>query len=173
MKLDLKKRYIFISLIILVTDLISKALVVKHLPLYDKVDIIKGFFSLVHIRNTGAVWGLFSNASSAWVSKAITVLSILALILVIYFFLKLDKKCTLDLLGISFILGGALGNIINRVRLGYVIDFLDFYIKQWHWATFNVADSFITIGVIVLAVAILLGKCPQMLSEKGRTESEI
>ena len=122
--------------------------------------MIKGFFQISHIRNTGAIWGILSNHPNIAVSKVITALSIIALVVMIYFFLKIEPKCKLELISISFIIGGAVGNIADRILKGYVIDFFDFYVKNLHWPTFNVADLFITIGVILLAISIWRGECP-------------
>jgi len=107
------------------------------------------------------VWGIFSNPSHSIIPKLITVLSAVALVIVIYYFLKIHAKCVWELVSLSFIIGGAVGNIIDRIVQGYVVDFLDVYIKNLHWPTFNVADSFISIGVIILIISIWRGKCTQ------------
>ncbi|MCX6558249.1 MAG: signal peptidase II, partial [Candidatus Aminicenantes bacterium] len=91
----------------------------------------------------------------------ITALAIIALLIVVYFFLRTPGHYRLELTAYSFILGGALGNISDRLRLGFVVDFLDAYIKAQHWPTFNCADSCISIGVLLLAWSIWRGKCIQ------------
>lgn len=113
------------------------------------------------MRNKGAVWGIFSDSAHSVVPKIITVLSIIALVVVIYFFLKLDAKCKWELASFSFIIGGASGNIIDRIVQGWVVDFLDVIIFGYHWPTFNVADSFISTGVVLLIISIWRGKCTQ------------
>jgi len=154
-----KKPYLLIILAIIAADQLSKWLIVKFLPLESTRDVVKGFFRLWHVRNSGAVWGFFSGHDGGWVPKLITALAIAALLIVAFFFLRADRRARLELASYAFILGGALGNITDRLRLGYVVDFLDAYIKSWHWPTFNAADSCITIGVLLLALSMWRGKC--------------
>jgi signal peptidase II len=154
-----KKFYFFIIPGIVAVDQISKWLVAKTIPLESTVDIVKGCFRLWHVRNSGAIWGFFQDHSSKLIPVAITALAIIALMIVAYFFLRTPGNQRLELTAYALILGGALGNIIDRLRLGYVVDFLDAYIKSQHWPTFNCADSCITIGVLLLAWSIWRGKC--------------
>jgi signal peptidase II len=156
-----KKRYLLIALTVILLDQIAKWLLVFRLPLYGTREILPGFFRLWHVRNPGAVWGFFSGHQGGLVPKIITLLSIFSLLLIGYFFLKIDAHCRLELLSFSLILGGAVGNIIDRLRLGYVVDFLDCYFKGHHWPTFNIADSFISIGVTILILSLWRGKCTQ------------
>jgi signal peptidase II len=156
-----KKFYLFIMLGIVAADQISKWLVVRYIPLETTMDIIKGCFRIWHVRNSGAIWGFFSGHDNKLIPVVITALAIIALIIVTYFFLRTPGRQRLELTAYAFILGGALGNIIDRLRLGFVVDFLDAYIKSQHWPTFNCADSCITIGVLLLAWSIWRGKCIQ------------
>ncbi|MFC2155539.1 signal peptidase II [Acidobacteriota bacterium] len=156
-----KKKYLLIFTVIIILDQVTKLIINSNLALYDRVEVIKGFFQFTHVRNSGAVWGILSNHPAQWVSLVITNLSIMALVIVFYFFLKLEATCTLELTALSFVIGDALGNNIDRVIRGYVIDFIDMYIKSHHWPTYNIADSFITIGVILLIISIWRGKCIQ------------
>jgi signal peptidase II len=159
--LNRKKPYLAVVLLIICVDQISKWLVQEFLPLESTRDVIKGCFRLWHVRNSGAVWGLFSDHRSGLIPKIITVLAVMALLIVAYFFLRARSECRLELTAYTLIMGGALGNIIDRLRLGYVVDFFDAYVKSWHWPTFNVADSCITIGVLLLALSMWRGKCIQ------------
>jgi signal peptidase II len=147
---------------IIILDQITKALIKSGFGLYEKVELIKGFFQLKYVKNSGAVWGIFSNYSHTIVPKIITALSIIALVVVIYYFLKIDPGCKIELASLSFIAGGAIGNNIDRITQGFVVDFLELYLGKFHWPTFNVADSFITIGVILLIISLWRGKCPSM-----------
>jgi signal peptidase II len=156
-----KKLYFFIMLGIVAVDQASKWLVASYIPLESTADLIKGCFRLWHVRNSGAIWGFFSGHDNKLIPVIITALAIVALLIVGYFFLRTPGRCRLELTAYTFILGGALGNIIDRLRLGFVIDFLDAYIKTNHWPTFNCADSCITIGVLLLAWSIWRGKCIQ------------
>lgn len=156
-----KKKFLLIFALIIILDQVTKIIIKANVALYERIVVIKGFFVITHVRNSGAIWGILSDHSSQAVFLIITGLSIAALVLVFYYFFKLQAHCTLELLSLSFIIGGALGNIIDRLTQGYVVDFLDMFIKKYHWPTYNVADSFITIGVIVFIIAIWRGKCTQ------------
>jgi len=154
-----KKPYLLAILAIIAADQASKWLVVRFLPLNSVREVIKGCFRLWHVRNSGAVWGFFSGHDGGLVPGVLTALAIAALLVVAFFFLHADRRQRLELAAYASILGGALGSIIDRLRLGYVVDFLDAYVKSQHWPTFNVADSCITIGVLLLALSLWRGKC--------------
>jgi len=158
-----KKKYLLIFSLIIIADQVSKLIIQNTFngnP-FKTIPVIKGFFLIRYVENKGAVWGIFSQSNSLIIPKIITALSFLALIVVIYFFLKLESRCKLELTSLSFIIGGAIGNIIDRLYQGYVVDFLDVYIKTHHWPTFNIADSFISMGVVILIISIWRGKCTQ------------
>jgi signal peptidase II len=158
-----KKKYLLIFGLIVILDQVSKLVIqatFKTEP-YKVITIIKDFFDLRYVQNKGAVWGIFSQTPHSFIPKLITLFSVVALLIVVYFFLKLESQCKLELTSISFIIGGAVGNIIDRLYQGYVVDFLDMYIKEHHWPTYNIADSFITVGVAVLIFALWRGKCTQ------------
>lgn len=159
MHLQKKKPYLLVILAIVAADQASKWLVARYMPLDTVRDLIKGCFRLWHVRNSGAVWGFFNGHDGGLVPMAITALAIAALLIVALFFLHAAAAQRLELAAYAFILGGALGNIIDRLRLGYVVDFLDAYVKSQHWPTFNIADSCITIGVLLLALSLWRGKC--------------
>lgn len=158
-----KKKYLFIFSLIIIADQASKLMIqsiFKSDP-YKVITVIRDFFDLRYVENRGAVWGFFAHTTSDIIPKAITILNILALLVVLYFFLRIQSTCVLELTSLSFVIGGALGNVIDRVYQGYVVDFLDVYIKSHHWPTFNISDSFISIGVFLLIVSIWRGKCTQ------------
>jgi signal peptidase II len=136
-------------------DQLTKLLVVKHMPLGAQIPVIQGFFNLVHIHNRGAAFGLLSNLSAhfAWLFFIATTL--LVLLVVGYLWWRLPDSDWLSALGYSLIMTGALGNLIDRVRLGEVIDFLDFYLGRHHWPAFNVADSLVCLGAGVLIWVVL------------------
>lgn len=159
MRLKHKRPYLLLMLAIIAVDQASKWWIAAHLPLDRTRDVIRGFFRLWHVRNSGAVWGFFNGRDGGLAPKIITALAIAALLIVLYFFLRAGRGQRLELLAYSLILGGALGNIIDRLRLGHVIDFLDVYVKSWHWPTFNAADSCITVGVLLLAVSLWRKPC--------------
>lgn len=161
MSLTHKKRYLALIAAIVAMDQVSKYIVTTRCTPYEPVPVIKGLFRIWPIRNSGAVWGLFSEHASGAVPLIITILAALALVMVGVFFFKAKPECRLEVLSFSFILGGAIGNLIDRIRIGYVVDFLDFHFRNYHFPTFNVADSFITCGVILLAWSMWRGKCTQ------------
>ncbi len=163
MKLNLKdkKLYFLIIGIILITDQISKFVIKSKFVEGESIRLIKSFFNLTYVKNDGAVWGLFSKQSNSIIPTIITVLALVTLIIISFFFLKLKNECKYELFGLAFVLGGAIGNIIDRISQGFVVDFFDFIIFKYHWPVFNVADSFISIGVFILVISVWKGKCPQ------------
>lgn len=154
-----KLPFLTISLIIIALDQLSKIWVIKNIALFGSIDIIQGFFRLFHIRNTGAVWGLLDRNSST-ITLILAFFSIAAFLVMLWLFHKTDRSCRLDLIALSLIMGGALGNIIDRLRYGYVVDFIELYHKNYHFPTFNIADSALTVGVTLLIVSILFKRCP-------------
>ena len=141
------KRLHILAFVILIADQVTKQLIERTLPLGtfyppDNVILIPGFFNLVHVGNTGAAWSLFSGYP-----KALAALGIMALLLLYFFRNALQLKLPHAQWSFGLIIGGILGNLIDRFRLGHVTDFLDFHAAGWHFPSFNVADSAITIGV--------------------------
>jgi len=156
-----KRGYLLGVAAIVIADQVSKLLIRSSLEVYATRTVIPGFFDLTHIRNPGAVWGLFSQHNGGLVPKLITALAMVAIGGVIYFFIRVGTECRLELTAFSFVLGGACGNIIDRLGFGYVTDFIHLHVRHYSWPIFNVSDSFITIGVLLLAWAIWRGKCTQ------------
>jgi signal peptidase II len=148
----MKKNLIYydIILLILILDQASKWLVARTVMLYGRLTVIPGFFNITHIHNKGAIFGAFSRTGNRLTFLVLTAASLVALGLVIYYFIKTPASELGMKLALSLILAGALGNLLDRVFRGYVIDFLDFYVGRWHWPFFNVADSCITIGALLL-----------------------
>jgi signal peptidase II len=136
-------------------DQLTKLLVVRHLPLGARIPVIEGFFNLVHIRNPGAAFGLLADLSPNYAWLFFIGTTTLVLLVVGYLWWRLSDRDRLAALGYSFILAGALGNLIDRVRFGEVIDFLDFYLGRRHWPAFNVADSMVCLGAGLLIWVIL------------------
>ncbi|MFQ6038228.1 MAG: signal peptidase II [Candidatus Aminicenantales bacterium] len=142
--------HLLIVAVLLAADQITKFLVANIIEVHSRVTIIPGVFSLVHVRNRGAIFGFFSGAEKPAVFILLTGASFAALGLVIFYFIRTPKSEKAMKSALSLILAGALGNLIDRLLRGYVIDFLDFSFKGWHWPSFNVADSCITVGALVL-----------------------
>ncbi|MEE8184998.1 MAG: signal peptidase II [Thermodesulfobacteriota bacterium] len=154
------KRYIYGMLIIVVPvvvllDQITKAIISHRLNLNQTIGVIAGFFNIVYIKNPGAAFGLFRG----WGSMRdifLVIVTLLALIIIIYIYRKTTER--LLRFSLSLIAGGAIGNLIDRVRFGEVVDFLDFYIGKYHWPAFNIADSAITVGVFIAVVELYFKK---------------
>ncbi len=139
----------------LLLDLVSKLLVLKYLPLGGQVPVIKGFFSLVHIHNRGAAFGLLANFSVDFARIFFIATTSLVILVVGYLWWRSLASRWQASLGYSLIMTGALGNLIDRVRLGEVVDFLDFHWGLYHWPAFNVADSMVCLGAGLLVWVIL------------------
>ena len=149
---------------VVLVDQITKWLVILHLPLYrfsgDSVSLIPGLFSLTHIRNTGGAFGLLADLSPLFRGIIFLGLATVAAVLLIYLYLKTPPTYVWLAGALAAILGGALGNLIDRFRFGYVVDFFDFYVGNWHWPFFNFADSAITIGVTIFVIHLVFNKMP-------------
>ncbi len=135
-------------------DLWSKHYMSEWLRLGQSKTIIPGFFSFTLVHNRGAAFGV----GSGWSTPFFLGFSILALVFVVGLFIQLKPHEKLSAIGLSMILGGAFGNIFDRIRMGYVVDFLDVYIKNHHWPVFNIADSLITVGAVFLGLDMILSK---------------
>ncbi len=154
-------KLIFIAGLVILIDQVTKFAVEHYLPLYHTVEIVPGFFNLTHLLNPGGAFGLMANQGPVIRALLFIVVSLLAAGMVLYFYLKTPETHQMLLTGLAMILGGAAGNLIDRLRMGKVVDFLDFYIKNLHWPAFNVADSAISIGMTIFALHILSGRLPE------------
>ena len=135
------------ALAVVLLDQISKSAIIRGLELHESVEVISGFFNIVHVRNRGMAFGFMNRpGASDIVFYFLLTTSLVALCLLLVWFLKLKKGDDGITPGLSLILGGAAGNLIDRIRFREVVDFLDFYLGQYHWPAFNVADSAITVG---------------------------
>lgn len=150
----MRKNVPFLALILslAVVDQISKAVVAGAVDLYRVVPVIPGFFNITHIHNSGAIFGILSGSGNLPIFLLLTGTSLFALGFVIYYFIKTPSTDRFSKVALGLILAGALGNLTDRILRGYVIDFLDFYVGRHHWPFFNVADSCITIGALLLVV---------------------
>lgn len=154
----MKKDYYLFTLpavVIIVLDQISKLLIVRGMHIFESIPVISGFFNLVHIRNRGMAFGLMNRPGSDFSFYFLVTATIVAVSLLVFWFSRLKNEERRLILGLSLILGGAIGNLIDRLRFHEVIDFLDFYIGPYHWPAFNVADSAITVGTFWVAINIL------------------
>jgi len=136
-------------------DQATKAWAVRTLPLFELRDVVPGIFGLVYVRNTGVAFSLLSNLDPGWVHPFLILATVLAVGAVLVYIAYLPSGGSAPV-GLGLILGGAIGNLIDRTRLGYVVDFLDLYWRDHHWPTFNVADVGITVGVFLLLIDMLI-----------------
>jgi signal peptidase II len=139
-------------------DQLTKLLIATNVRLFQSVTVIPGFFNITHIRNKGAIFGFLSHTGSRPIYLLLTAASLTALSFVIYYFFKTPPSERFTKIALSLILAGALGNLIDRLFRGYVIDFIDLHVRKYHWPFFNVADSCITIGALALFIAIIRRK---------------
>jgi len=143
------------ALLLGAADQASKVWAVRNLPLFEPRVLVHGFFDLVHVRNTGVAFSLLSNLDHRWVHPLLLLATVLAMGAVLAYIAYLPCRGAAPI-GLGLILGGAIGNLIDRARLGYVVDFIDLYWRNHHWPTFNVADVGITVGVVLLLIDMVL-----------------
>lgn len=147
------RRFLFLAGVVgtvFILDQITKRVVQETMRLHESIPVIDGLFSLTYIRNPGAAFGLFAEHGDGLRMAFFGTISVVAIVFLMAFFLKMPKEAFLGRLSVSMVMGGALGNLVDRVRFGEVVDFLDFYIGPYHWPAFNVADSCISVGVALL-----------------------
>ncbi|HVO62820.1 MAG TPA: signal peptidase II [Terriglobales bacterium] len=155
------RRYHFlIAFLVVVLDRLSKLAIEKNLSLHDSISLIPGFFRLTHVENRGAAFGLFADSPSEWKIAGLVLFSVIALVIVATLLWKNSHSMTTTGVGLSLILGGAIGNLWDRLVSGHVVDFLLFYVGQYQWPAFNVADSAIVVGAGLLVFEILFTKAP-------------
>lgn len=145
-------RYLFfsVSLTVFLLDQWTKWLIESRIPLYDTIPIVEKFFNITRTHNKGVAFSILADASSPWVPRVLLTVALLTLLAILYVLLRYPTLSWVLQTGLLLILGGATGNLFDRIRYGYVVDFLDVYIGPYHWPTFNVADSAITIGIGLL-----------------------
>lgn len=143
---------------ILVLDQLTKMIVDRTMALHQSIPIIDGVFSLTYVRNTGAAFGIFSGSHEAFRLPFLILVSVLALGFVVVMLKRLRDEEKGLITALSLIIGGAIGNLVDRILYGEVIDFLDFYWSHYHWPAFNVADSCITIGVLITLFYLIRAK---------------
>jgi len=166
---------LFILLFVIGFDQYTKILTVSNFALYESLEIIPGFFSLTYLTNKGAAFGFLAGVDSAWRHYFFLILASVALVLLLVAWFRLRKEHRFYGPALALIAGGAIGNVIDRVRLGAVVDFLDFYVAGHHWPAFNVADSAILVGVVLFLLSNYLeerqkrGKDEHGVSQGSRT----
>lgn len=144
---------IILTIIFFLVDLVSKLIVSNLMNVHDSIEVISNFFNISYFRNTGGAWSILNEHT--WI---LIVVSLLIIIFIGFYVYKNKIKNKLELLGYSMILGGSIGNLLDRILYGYVIDFLDFNIFGYDYPIFNFADIFIVLGVFLLIIDSFRGR---------------
>jgi signal peptidase II len=144
---------LFIVFFVIVLDQLTKQWTLNTFALYESREVIPGFFNFTYLMNKGAAFGFLSGVDHVWRHYFFLTLASVALLLLVFGWFRMRKDHFFYGPALALIAGGAIGNLIDRVRLGAVVDFLDFYVAGHHWPAFNVADSAITVGVCLFLVA--------------------
>lgn len=153
-------RFAVIVAAVVLLDQLTKALVLRMMPMFESIVVIPGFFNLTHVHNPGGAFGLLAQNGAAWRHWLFLGAAFFALGIILYFYHHTPRSQPWLASALAMIFGGAIGNMIDRIRFGEVVDFLDVYIARYHWPTFNVADSAVSIGIGILILHILLKKTP-------------
>ena len=144
---------LLLALAVVGPDQATKALVRANIEPWSVIEVIPGFFNLSHVMNKGAAFGFLNRADIHWQTYFFIGVSALAVVLIFHLVKTVDRRDPALFTGLGCILGGALGNMIDRIRIGEVIDFLDFHVAAHHWPAFNVADMAISVGALLLLVS--------------------
>jgi signal peptidase II len=147
--------FIIPALAVIILDQASKIIIARTIGFYQSIPIINGLVNLVHVRNRGMAFGIMNRPDAGVSFYFLVAITIAAILLILFWFTRIKQEDRKLLLGLSLILGGAIGNLIDRIRLKEVIDFVDVYFRSYHWPAFNVADSAITIGAVWIALHII------------------
>jgi len=158
--MDKYQKLAIISTIVVVLDQVTKVAVQKAITPYHAIKVIPGFFNLTHVYNPGGAFGFAADQSAMVRAVLFLFISALALIFIFYFYKKTPDSYRMLATGFALIFGGAIGNLIDRIRFGTVVDFLSFYFRGWSWPSFNIADIAISAGMVIFVYHILFKKMP-------------
>jgi signal peptidase II len=148
-----RANYLLASIIVFLLDQITKKIVTQGMMQHESITVIPDFLNITYIHNRGAVFGLGSSVTSPYLSWGLSILSVVSLAVILVYFLRLNVRNSKMYFGLALVLGGALGNLYDRLSYGYVIDFIDMHWFEHHWPFFNVADMSICIGVGLLLIS--------------------
>jgi len=147
---------LFVILVLVIVDQVTKWLVVRAIPLHGNVEVIPGLLSITHVRNTGAAFGLLNAVDFPYKATVVVLLAVVALVTIALYGGRFVSDSAIGRGGFTLVLGGAIGNLIDRASQGYVVDFVDVYWRDWHFWAFNVADASITVGACLLILDMLI-----------------
>lgn len=165
-----KAWYLVITAVAVAIDQFTKYWITRTLGEGGEIVVIKGFFSLGYTENPGIAFGMLSTMNVKWVLVAI---SVTAIFIVVYYLMHTPASARLLLWALALLAGGIAGNLIDRVRMGRVIDFLEFYYRDWHFPVFNVADTVITIGAFLMAIELLFASPPKDEEASDEAEADV
>lgn len=148
--------FYFVALIVILLDQATKLVIVRALRVGQGIPVIPGYFDIVFVLNPGAAFGFLATLSEQVRNPFFILISVVAVILIVFYHTRFLHAHRLASVALGLILGGAIGNLIDRLRYGMVVDFLDFHVSRYHWPAFNVADSAISIGVALMFLDMLL-----------------
>jgi len=160
----MRKYHLLIAVAVLALDRYTKWLISHRLTMHDSITVIPGFFRIIHTENPGAAFGIFADSPSQWKVALLILFSVVALLIVSALLWKTSHTMTSTGVGLALILGGAVGNLWDRIVSHRVVDFLLFYVGHYQWPAFNVADSAIVVGAALLVLEILFTKSPTQQS---------
>jgi signal peptidase II len=155
MKTSARITHFLLALLVVLLDRWTKRMVAAHIAMYTHIQIIPGFFRITHTENTGAAFSLFADSPSHWKTTLLIGFSLIAMVIVSVLLWRQARALTLTGIALSLILGGAVGNLWDRVASGRVVDFLLFYVRSYQWPVFNLADSAIVVGAGLLVIEIV------------------
>ncbi|MEW6672947.1 MAG: signal peptidase II [Thermodesulfobacteriota bacterium] len=154
-------RLAIIAGLVVLVDQVSKAIILSRVPLHHSVPVIPGFFDITLILNPGGAFGFMAGQHSSLHHIFFLGFTSMAICFIAFMYRKIPQTHTLLATGFALILGGAVGNLMDRVRFERVVDFLDFYLGSYHWPAFNVADSAISVGMAIFIYHIVFNKMPE------------
>ncbi len=157
-KISGKPLFFILVGVLVIVDQLTKYLIVHEIPLHTGISIIAGFFNLVHVHNTGGAFSVLAGPGHPWRQYVFMAITIAVVAGVAYAYGKTGTKDNWTRISYICIAGGAIGNLIDRARLGEVIDFLDLYVGRYHWPAFNVADAALSTGAVMLLVSLVRKK---------------
>jgi signal peptidase II len=156
--------FILGAAVVVALDQITKAAISSRFLLHESYEVINGFFNLVYVMNPGAAFGFLAGASATFRYIFFIGITAVAIVLIIYYLVKSQHGSPVTVISLTLIFAGAVGNLTDRIRFGAVVDFLDVYIGTWHWPAFNVADSAITVGAILMIWEMIISTKKRNLS---------
>lgn len=168
-------RYAFVgtvAAVVLLLDQLSKWFIRAHFALFESIPVIAGLFSITHVRNSGGAFSIFAGAHDAWRVPFFLIVAVVAIAVLLHFVRRVPHGQWVVLAALGAVLGGAVGNMIDRATSGQVTDFFDVYWRSYHWPTFNVADSFITVGMVVLIVHSFVATDEGPVSQRGTDQQK-